>query len=277
MVNSPQQLVELINCDYLLGYFARWRQTTWESVFFIRCKIWLICDFSWVSGWLTAFFQIAMLACLWDSAAIMVGTPAISAIWLYSVLLYQSHQKKHTVTVWTQPFVPIFNLSITSPLLWLKMYIVPWLLSMTLTLHSSAKQTCHTHIVLLIRTGYVHIQAPDWRWNRATPCMCYEMVLLHLFHFHVFKLLKSYYRFLSILSLVLLDLILSRGLILFLNDIFHLIGIWSCGHYYKVQGWTHGKHMSDTCLPHIVHMYYGALLCNAVCTAFSIVLLISFH
>ena len=98
--------------------------------------------------------------------------------------------------------------------------------------------------------------------------LCYETVLLHSFHFHVFKLLKSYYCFLSILSLVLLGLILSGGFILFLKDIFHLIGIWSCGHYYKVQGWTHGKHMPDTCLPHVVHMYYCALLCNAVCTAF---------
>ena len=107
--------------------------------------------------------------------------------------------------------------------------------------------------------------------------LCYEMVLLHSFHLHVFRLLKLYYCFLSILSLVLLDLILFRGFILFLKDIFHLIGIWSCGHYYKVQGWTHGKHMPDTCLPHVVHIYYCALLCNTVCTAFSIVLLISFH
>ena len=102
---------------------------------------------------------------------------------------------------------------------------------------------------------------------------------LFSFHwlFHVFKLLKLYYHFLSILSLVLLDLILSGGFILFLKNTFHLISIWSCGHYYKVQEWTHDKHMPDTCLPHVVHMYYGPLLCNAVCTAFSIVLLISFH
>ena len=85
------------------------------------------------------------------------------------------------------------------------------------------------------------------------------------------------YLFLFILSLVLLDLILSGGFILFLKDTFHLIGIWSCGYYYKVQGWTHGKHMPDTCLPHVVHMYYCALLCNAVCTAFSIVLFIPFY
>ena len=43
------------------------------------------------------------------------------------------------------------------------------------------------------------------------PTNCYETVLLHSFYFHVFKLLKSYYCFLSILSLVLLDLILSGG------------------------------------------------------------------
>ena len=88
-------------------------------------------------------------------------------------------------------------------------------------------------------------------WEPVSQC-CYKTVLLHSFHFHVFKLLKSYYCFLSILSLVLLDLILSGGFILFLRDIFHLISIWSCGHYYKVQGWTHGKHMPDTCLPHVV-------------------------
>ena len=117
----------------------------------------------------------------------------------------------------------------------------------------------------------------EYLHSNGSDLVCYETVLLHSFHFHVFKLLKLYYRFLSILSLVLLDFILSRGFILFLKDIFHLIGIWSCGHYNKVQGWTHGKHMPDTCLPHVVHMYYCALLCNAVCTAFSIVLLISFH
>ena len=106
-----------------------------------------------------------------------------------------------------------------------------------------------------------------------------SFVSLFSFHwlFHVFKLLKSYYCFLSFFSLVLLDLILSGGFILFLKDIFHLIGICSCGHYYKVQGWTHGKHMPGTCLPHIAHMYYYALLYNAVCTAFYIVLLILFH
>ena len=93
--------------------------------------------------------------------------------------------------------------------------------------------------------------------------------------FHLI-LIKWPYLFLSILSLVLLDLILSEGFILFLKNIFHLIGIWSCGYYYKVQGWTHGKYMPDTCLPHVVHMYYCALLCNAVCTVFSIVLLIHF-
>ena len=87
---------------------------------------------------------------------------------------------------------------------------------------------------------------------------CHKMALLYDF----------------ILSLVLLDLILSGGFILFLKDTFHLIGIWTCGHYYKVQGWAHGKHMPDTCLPHVVHIYYCALLCNAVCTALSIVLLI---
>ena len=125
-----------------------------------------------------------------------------------------------------------------------------------------------------------HSQSQSWQRCRLSgdrPRHCYEMVLLHSFHFHVFKLLKLYYCFLSILSLALLDLILSGGFILFLKDIFHLIGIWSCGHYYKVQGQTHGKHMPDTCLPHVVHMYYCALLCNAVCTVFSIVLLIPFH
>ena len=64
-----------------------------------------------------------------------------------------------------------------------------------------------------------------------------------------------------------LHLILSGGFILFLKDIFHLIAIWSCGHYYKVQGWAHSKHMPDTCLPHIVYMYYCTLLCSAVCTS----------
>ena len=32
--------------------------------------------------------------------------------------------------------------------------------------------------------------------------------------------------------------------------------IWSCGHYYKVQGLTHVIHMPGTCLPHVVHMFY---------------------
>ena len=103
--------------------------------------------------------------------------------------------------------------------------------------------------------------------------VCYEMVLLYD---SILSYLWPYF-FLFILSLVLLDLILSGGIILFLKDTFHLIGIWSCGHYYKVQWWTYGEHMPDTCLPHVVHMYYCALLCNAVCTAFYIVLLIPFH
>ena len=38
-----------------------------------------------------------------------------------------------------------------------------------------------------------------------------------------------------------------------------------------------GGHMPDTCLLHVVHMYYCTLLCNAVCTALSIVLFISFY
>ena len=79
--------------------------------------------------------------------------------------------------------------------------------------------------------------------------LCYEM------------LLKSYYYFLSILSFVLLDLFLSGGFILFLMDIFHLITIWSCRHYYKIQGWAHGKHMSDTYLSHGITVHYCAMLC----------------
>ena len=85
---------------------------------------------------------------------------------------------------------------------------------------------------------------------------CYEMALLYD---SILSYLWPYF-FLFILSLVLLDLILSGGFILFLKDTFHLIGIWSCRHYYKVQEWTHGKHMPHTCLPHVVHMYYCALL-----------------
>ena len=46
-------------------------------------------------------------------------------------------------------------------------------------------------------------------------------------------------------------------LILSLMDIFHLITIWSCGHQYKIQGWTHVKYMSTICHPR-------ALLCIAV-------------
>ena len=104
---------------------------------------------------------------------------------------------------------------------------------------------------------------------------CYETVLLHSFHVHVFSshiivFSPSYLWSYWILSYL-------EALFLFLKDTFHLIGIWSCRHYYKVQGWTHGKHMPDTCLLHVVHMYYCALLCNTVCTVFYIVLLIPFH
>ena len=67
-------------------------------------------------------------------------------------------------------------------------------------------------------------------WDGST-----SFVSLFSFHwlFHVFKLLKSYYCFLFFLPLVLLNLILSGGFILFLKNTFHSIGIWSCGHYYK--------------------------------------------
>ena len=119
---------------------------------------------------------------------------------------------------------------------------------------------CSTHVSLRIVAQLL--------WDGST--LCFYLIL------SVVSYLWSYL-VLFILSLVLLDFILSGGFILFLKDIFHLISIWSCGHYYKVQGWTHDKYMPDTCLPHVVHMYYYALLCNAVCTAFSIVLLIPFH
>ena len=112
-----------------------------------------------------------------------------------------------------------------------------------------------------------------YQYKSRLHCSCYEMALFYYF-------ILSYlwpYLFLFILSLILLDLILSGGFILFLKNTFHPIGIWFCGHYYKVQGWTHGEHMPDRCLPYVVHMYYCALLYNAVCTAFSIVLLIPFH
>ena len=130
---------------------------------------------------------------------------------------------------------------------------------------SSGSGVIHTHVLVLLLWD---------SWDGSTL-----FVPLFSFHwlFHVFKLFESYYHFLSILSLVLLDLILSGGFILFLKNIFLLIGIWSCGHYYKIQEWTHGKHMPDTCLPYVVHIYYCVLLCNAVCTVFSIVLLIPFH
>jgi hypothetical protein len=105
-----------------------------------------------------------------DPAAITVGIPVISAVCLRSVILHQLRSKVHTMTVWIQPFVPIFNSSITSPLLRSKMYIVPWSLPMTMALHSSAKETCRTRIVLLIATGYVRTLAPDCRRNRAAPC-----------------------------------------------------------------------------------------------------------
>jgi hypothetical protein len=50
--------------------------------------------------------------------------------------------------------------------------------------------------------------------------------------------------------LIFFDLILSyQGI---LSPIKHLIAIWTCGHYYKVQG-THVKHMllHISWLPHV--------------------------
>jgi hypothetical protein len=59
--------------------------------------------------------------------------------------------------------------------------------------------------------------------------------------------------------LIFFDLILSyQGI---LSPIKHLIAIWTCGHYYKVQG-THGEHMLNTCCcaPHGCLMVDCALL-----------------
>jgi hypothetical protein len=59
--------------------------------------------------------------------------------------------------------------------------------------------------------------------------------------------------------LIFFDLILSyQGI---LSPIKHLIAIWTCGHYYKVQG-THGERMSNTCCcaPHGCLMFDCALL-----------------
>ena len=50
---------------------------------------------------------------------------------------------------------------------------------------------------------------------------------------------------------------LSYGNTSYLEDTFYLIGIWSCGYYYKVQGWAHSKHMLSTCTT----VYCCALLC----------------
>ena len=114
-------------------------------------------------------------------------------------------------------------------------------------------------------------------WQRCWAAMRWTQISVMLWDgSSILSYLWPYF-FLSMALSLSLHLIIFGGFILFLKDTFHLIGIWSCGHYYKVQGWTHGKHMPDTCLPHVVHMYYCTLLCNAVCTAFSIVLLISFH
>ena len=83
-------------------------------------------------------------------------------------------------------------------------------------------------------------------------CLLYDSILSYLWPYFFLSIALS----LSLhLIFGLLDLILSGGFILFLEDTFHLIGIWSCGYYYKVQGWAHGKHMPDTYLPHVVHMH----------------------
>jgi len=39
-----------------------------------------------------------------------------------------------------------------------------------------------------------------------------------------------------------------------LSNLLHLIIVWSCGHYYKVQGWTHVGHMVNTLISfHLIH------------------------
>jgi len=49
-----------------------------------------------------------------------------------------------------------------------------------------------------------------------------------------------------------------------LSNLLHLIIVWSCGHYYKVPGWTHVGHMVNTMLhTHVFHFTYCALLHNA--------------
>ena len=92
-----------------------------------------------------------------------------------------------------------------------------WILDLTSSLHPQAPESyhchpCHHHHSHLYTTASL-------LWDGST--LSFHLILI-----------KWPYLFLSILSLVLLDLILSGGFILFLKDIFHLIGIWSCGHYY---------------------------------------------
>ena len=39
-----------------------------------------------------------------------------------------------------------------------------------------------------------------------------------------------------------------------LSYLSHLIIVWSCGHYYKIQGWTHVGHMVNTLISfHLIH------------------------
>ena len=62
---------------------------------------------------------------------------------------------------------------------------------------------------------------------------CYEMALLYD---SILSYLWPYF-FLSVALSLSLHLILSGGFILFLKDTFHLIGIWSCEHYYNIASW----------------------------------------
>jgi len=41
-----------------------------------------------------------------------------------------------------------------------------------------------------------------------------------------------------------------------LSNLLHLIIVWSCGYYYKVQGWTHVEHMVNTSIS--FHLIYNA-------------------
>jgi len=132
----------------------------------------------------------------------------------------------------------------------------------------SSSGTRRHHNMVSVRTLDNHNVTPMWwmltevrhegrLWSASNVTVWFSMVFHLDHHFFVYRYFVSPFLVFNILirsslvliitslsidTLSLLFLVLWNG-IKPLSYLLHLIIVWSCGHYYKVQGWTHVGHM----------------------------------